>query len=998
MLGTQTDQIKIGRIWHPFIHQIKPLAYLWCVLKRTCILSLFLIIRALSWGQYTITHYDETDGLFAPTVYDINQDNDGLIWLATSAGIYKYDGVNFRNFGIQDGLTELENFQTCISPSGYNLFYNFSGTFDFIYQDKIYPRFNGLGLPRLKPNEIGIGDVLEQDKFVISNRKSNFFYIVKIDENARVSIVEEVKLGDGEVLTSLRTLGNNIAAFYQYKKEPTRLRIYSTNGEPLRNFTSQLLTTPHMSNSLDDGVFLSILNSDTLPLLRYLRVNSTGDIALGKKIDLPEGIKSILQVDSNNVWVTLMSGGVMNIKDGQRTTYLEKMSCNDVFQDIDGQIWIGTFGSGLFLLEDYGLKNFSLSELEISDNILALEAGTDGSIFLGYDKLALGVLNKDQVKNISLNVEADNRAHRVMDLELSSMSTILCGTDIGLIKLDLKTLDKETIIQFPIKYISSDGSKKYIGSSNRLHELDEKNEISNAYWENRSLSIRANNQGDLMIATIKGLWQFKNNTYQQVKGFENRRISDIQIQDDQYYMASDSGLIFYKNGSIHYVTEKEGLLSNHCSKLYIDKTSVWVGTNKGLCQVPIDQSAQTKQIRNFTSHCGLASNKVNDVLIHDGLVYVATNKGLSIFNPRKVKTAKCLRTFIVDFNNQDSSFNLYKPVSFLYNTRDVSITFSGASFGHKLDYYYKLQPSESDWQKAPGKSINFNSLHPGNYTFQVKATDPLGNESTVRKFDFEVRPLIRQSRWFQIAMFLLFMFITYLLIRWNNRRLQQKTIQEKEIENRMNQLELEAIKAQIKPHFIYNCLNSIQNTIISKRNEDAEKQLGVFSNLIRETFEFSKLDFITLANEIEYLKKYLQMQKLRFKDKLEYDIKLVNIEAPSAIKLPTMLIQPFLENALVHGLKSNIEPEAKVLLRFKSEDDFLVCEIEDFGDGIQSYPNENRVQRLSGSQITNQRAETYNKIHNLKIEINLINKASLEADSHGTIARISIPKHENSHI
>ncbi len=208
------------------------------------------------------------------------------------------------------------------------------------------------------------------------------------------------------------------------------------------------------------------------------------------------------------------------------------------------------------------------------------------------------------------------------------------------------------------------------------------------------------------------------------------------------------------------------------------------------------------------------------------------------------------------------------------------------------------------------------------------------------------------------------------------------------LEREYASLELEAIKAQINPHFIYNCLNSIQHSIIKSDTKGAEEQLSAFAGLVRETLDYSKLDFITLEQEISYLKKYLQMEKFRFKEQLKFSIT-SQVKNPGLIRFPSLLVQPYVENSIKYG-KSVHGGGTTIKVDFSLVKDELRCIIEDGGAGIKK--NDPGLPGIvSGMSLSSKRAETYNSIHNMEIRIKVINKGELKNDEQGTKVIISFP-------
>lgn len=226
------------------------------------------------------------------------------------------------------------------------------------------------------------------------------------------------------------------------------------------------------------------------------------------------------------------------------------------------------------------------------------------------------------------------------------------------------------------------------------------------------------------------------------------------------------------------------------------------------------------------------------------------------------------------------------------------------------------------------------------------------------------------------------------------QHMRQKAM-DTEYKLKLNELELKAIRAQMNPHFIFNCLNSIQLFIMQHREELAQEYLSDFSLLIRQTLEMSKINFVSLDEEIQYLQTYLRLEKMRFEDRMDYEI----IVAPQLdihkAELPTMLLQPYVENAVKHGINHPLH-KGLISLRFEEQAESLICSVEDNGIGIKRTKaigvNHFRYHLMAGMEMSKMRAEWINKLYQTDIRIEIIDKEEIYGDASGTIVRIHVPQ------
>lgn len=227
----------------------------------------------------------------------------------------------------------------------------------------------------------------------------------------------------------------------------------------------------------------------------------------------------------------------------------------------------------------------------------------------------------------------------------------------------------------------------------------------------------------------------------------------------------------------------------------------------------------------------------------------------------------------------------------------------------------------------------------------------------------------------------------------DHRQLQLET----EYNKRLTEIELKAIRSQINPHFIFNCMNSIQLFVMQRDYDSAQKYLTDFSLLIRKTLDMSKLNFVSLTDEINYLTTYLSLEKMRFENRMDYEITVDPGILPNEAEVPSMLLQPYLENAVKHGLTNQKSGRGKLKLSFQQKEDDLVCIIEDNGIGIKKSKElkpENHAQMhvSAGMDLSSNRAELLNKMFNTSIQIEVIDKEDLVPDESGTIVKITIPQ------
>ncbi|WP_264558022.1 sensor histidine kinase [Flavobacterium sp. N1718] len=207
----------------------------------------------------------------------------------------------------------------------------------------------------------------------------------------------------------------------------------------------------------------------------------------------------------------------------------------------------------------------------------------------------------------------------------------------------------------------------------------------------------------------------------------------------------------------------------------------------------------------------------------------------------------------------------------------------------------------------------------------------------------EIQPRFWQTWGFYLLGSTVFFGLLFVLLLYLLRRRRDKRLRELLYSQKVAELELQAVKAQMNPHFVYNCLNSIQYLLLKEDYPNTERYLGAFSRLIRATLHYSEQTFLAVREEVAYLELYLSMEKLRFRERFSYHIRCAEGVNPET-KVPSLLIQPFVENALKHGIGSLPESEPGLLeVLFEQKEADLCVMIRDNGPGLSKEDLEKTV-------------------------------------------------------
>ena len=473
--------------------------------------------------------------------------------------------------------------------------------------------------------------------------------------------------------------------------------------------------------------------------------------------------------------------------------------------------------------------------------------------------------------------------------------------------------------------------------------------------------------------------------------------------------AVHSARIFYRKGYCYSFANNK-LLSWHCTdkKLtavelpnQIDvvdfildkKNNWWIATKKGL----LVYTDSTNTFKNLTTADGLYTNIMDGVLYskQNGDILFCSNKYISTFNP-----AILLNTFsnnaqliltAFQVNGKQILYDTTKKLKLDYTTNNVLFKWAVTDYINPLhnQYYCQLEGIDTGYKFVGNKGeVQYASLSPGSYTLLLNGSTASGDfAKSAIKIKFIITPPFWKTLWFFSICAIALGIILYLIIRKRIKNIRQKAL----VQQQMSELQLQALRAQMNPHFIFNSLSSIQESIVDNKTEAAGKYLGKFSKLIRMVLENSGKKFITLKEEINYLQLYLELESFRFDD-LQFEINCA-VEETSFVKIPPMIVQPYIENAIKHGLAHKAGSKKLTVKFYTTASDNLFAEIIDNGIGRtqSAVINQSRMasHQSMGMQITEQRLSLLKG--NIPYQIEITDFVDENNKATGTSIKILLP-------
>lgn len=478
------------------------------------------------------------------------------------------------------------------------------------------------------------------------------------------------------------------------------------------------------------------------------------------------------------------------------------------------------------------------------------------------------------------------------------------------------------------------------------------------------------------------------------------RINSIWLEGKQnIWFASDKGIAVYdfKTREMTSYTELNGVDLSSSTSVVKDKDGrLWIGTMKGLYVIDKDG------FKFLDRKTGLPSNEILSLHFDSKTneIAIGTSAGLAILDVKKFNkySPLTLNVMIPGFKGGDSVFTHFDNLILDPDQQNVTINFAGLNFSSPGSVLYKYKLN-GEWAETGNDFLSLASLPAGDYELQIFAKTRNGDWGRPAVIDFMIKPVFFESIWFKVIIAVFFLVTGPLILRWQLNVQRKRSKEQLELTERINQLKHQALSAMMNPHFVFNSLNSVQYLINSNKNEEANDYIAMMAKLMRINLETAGRGFILLSEEILRLKLYLDLEKLRLGDKFVWEIYTGNDVDPERVMIPNMIIQPFVENSLWHGIiESGRNGILTISFHFEEItlksglDRALVIKVTDNGIGIQQGKKNKKVDHISkGTEIVEERLRLLSSKMEIPQPILFEDLFSRGPESQGTEIVISLP-------
>ncbi len=968
------------------------------------LLAIFTVLSWLSDAQnLSFRSIDKARGLPTNTIYDLLQDHHGFIWLGTDKGLFRYDGITFKPYA-STGQNDKSISNLMEDASGRIWGQNFSGQYFHNQGDSL------LLSSEIKSNGTFYPGTLVNQKNIICHG-TNTIRIVDL-QNIKVKEIAYPKaLGNADNFTPYSFAHKDFAYFFNnYSKQ-----ILGVNSSGKMIF----INTPKDFNTFYTGIikdrFFFIPKVDATEIRLRNQDGSYSKIQLGRK----NFIQNVKVIDDRFLGLFTSSGlYLIDILLNEKTVnpiFTDK-NVSSFTKDQEGNFWISTINNGLMFIPSLFMKIIDpkkgFTRLQSIDN--------QNTILYGTTENEVAKLDFTQQKTTTIykgitNAEVLSLYHDV------PTNTYLFSSDkfYGIQKnkptfsIPISVKDLEPLANQKIAYtatglaglvdlVKQDTIAKFKNSSSRCRAIaiDKLNKItylatSKGFWMNKSSgeSVEIKDKNNSFSFIDLGVIENHNSPLNgRGAGGEVRNASPLIVAAS----TGEGVFIFQNNKIVRHLTEKDGLESNGVYRIKVHKNHIWWLTEKALQSYDLN----TKTIKTYTKTDGLPDTDLKDIAFLNDKVYVATLAGLVYF-PENLSDKDSHIPSIIStafFSNKHEE-NLNENATFNYDQNNIDLHFSVISYRSLefLKVFYKINNQEWIALENNTRILSLPSLSPDNYIVKLKAINADGQESKETVINFTIKKPFWVTYWFIGLGLLLFGLGVYTLYQNRVARLAKETklyAEKLVLEQDLQKSLLTSIKSQMNPHFIFNALNTIQSYIYLNDKQNASSYLVKFSELTRMILDMSNSEFITLKDEIKTVKLYLELEKMRFEDTLVYTLSIDPQLSQEHTLLPSMLIQPYIENALKHGLMHK-KNDRTLLIDFSLNGSCLQIVIDDNGVGRKKSNeiNQQRANRYQSfaTKANQKRLELLNVGHHEQIGIDIIDKFDADDQAIGTKVILQIP-------
>lgn len=930
----------------------------------------FILIHSCGLAQKTRTFrhidYNIKDGLYGNGTYGIYQDLDSFIWIGDDFGLARFDGTSFNYGWIKNQRKPI--------PIVRMFKWKENSLLVFEISNKAYTLDNdGILTPILHEGEFIYGKMWSQSSHDLSVVYKMDNKVFVLDTNSLHEVYKTDKRKNG---------------YYTCIKNFNKDSIFISTSKSAFLFGKDTTALPQLKNTgfvLDNGDSSLVFAEGKIYSLKDKKISLIKEWANGST-----RINSAIIDRDENIWFAGNNNGLYLLQDTTiinvgKSIGVDGSQVTGLFKDFSDNIWILTNSNKVVCVLKGAFVNYSTLDGLSSNQITCLEQ-KNGNVYIGTNGgmsavVDSKILNTQQLiasydlcpsietglKGYIFNIEFVKDQILVASNYFNPKSTKCSMNGIVVNTYSAAEVFNDTIIQaswgkWHAKLTDRQRAKGFANYQNRQSEKE--------YFVHRKKNTK-----EVLVGTINGLYK-TNTTLDRVSKINtpydslNPSFFDIVEQEGKYWFATSEGLMSLNpKGDWQRLDVSNGLVSNTINCIELDaKGRLWLGTNIGI-------SLYYKgEFSTLTVGNGLISNSIIDVLFveQNDEMWIGTKRGISKIELQKVDQIGNLE-FPLKINRievvNDTVYDSKNLPNLKQNENNIKIQFSSINYINptELEYEYRLLPVDTNWHLTSSNSAQFIGLSPKSYSFQVRSRTVGNRWGKIEALKFTIEHPFWHRGGFIIACILLSLLLFWIILKYRVSVEKRKAAKKAKLLNRINYLEQQALSLSMNPHFVFNSLNSIQHYYSHIKNREAQNFISDFAKLIRLNMDSTQRGNISIVEEVFRLELYLNLEKARFAKEFEFEFHLSPALKKRNPSIPSMLIQPLVENSIWHGILPS-DRKGKLSISIKGEKSIEICVIDN-GIGLRAARSKRKKDHApKGLSITRERLLHLSKDNKLQIQ------------------------------
>jgi sensor histidine kinase YesM len=950
---------------------------------------LLLLPASLCAQTFHINQYTTNQGLPIDNVYNAAQDGNGFVWFATDFGLAHFDGYKFTKYFKENGLSNTTVTDIVYAGGDSLIFASYPTTIQSIHYDghvNTLVKSTGFALHKI---------VKQENQYYFYQRNTTVFGILENGKEKYIALNDFLKT-ENITLNAIVSLKDRGVAFCTSKG------LFIKNKEAINHYLK------------NENVFYITEKKDKKIIATYKNIIAEADIDFNFKTlpyNLPIDYKTLHMAaqEDGTIWIRGDDKGTFRLQNNKLEEFSQRLGMqskivNSFFIDKENNTWFCTDGEGVLLKKNTAFVNYETQDGIVNNKVLQLYKNKN-KLFIGTSN-GLSVKEGNEITTVPLTKYVFGLNYVYKLFGVNNADAGICINNNIVLTVQNKAVDYFKKVNF--------GTNDLVIANNRVLFAWEKNDREKWISYDTSIIHLVNNEvvskqdvhalkimkaytmasydNQNWLGAAGGLFTIDDNGFKKIEKIGNTKVDLVyQLYVDKknrLWICTDNGLFVYSNNTNKKVFTGNTQSSNFCKGITEDNDGkLWCATWEGVYVIGDNNTI------NYSSAEGLVSKICNTILYDSATnnIYIGTDNGLSEVKISNLKHDETNNNVYIGCNISDTLIVNDKD-KLNSDQNNLNFYFSTPFYqeNNKLQYEYKLD--NGNWNTMLTPSLYLSDLSSGKHVLYARAKKN-GVLFTAKEtvFTFTIAKAFYSTWWFWLLILLLVQFLFFKIINHYNN-----IAKEKKLKQQLQQVEYVSLKQQaftslMNPHFIFNALNSVQHYVNRQDRLSANKYLSDFATLIRKNFDAAQKSFVSIEEELETIRLYLALEKMRFSDKFEYEITQSSEVEDEEWMLPSMVLQPYLENAIIHGLMP-LTTKGLLTIHASVKNQALQICISDNGVGMKKSKlyktNTKHISR--GMQLIKERLEMLSLLGREPIEL-AIELYRPNEENEGTVVKLSFP-------